>query len=83
MRVTLTGHAVERAAQMEVDYQRLYALVSGAVPSSVDYPSGRRYPGARVAVGDGLAVPYRIEDGVRVVITVLWDGMEAREQVLG
>jgi hypothetical protein len=83
MKVSMTAHAIERANEMEVSYQRLSALVSGAVPSSMDYPSGKRYPGARVAVGDGLAVPYRIESGVRVVITVLWDGKEAREQVLG
>ena len=68
----LTKHARQRAEEMGLSEIEVLAAV--AVPE-MEYPSTKD-PAARVAVANGLAVPYNPDRGC--VITVLWHRAEGR-----
>lgn len=80
MRVRLTDHARERAAQMGVRTRRVKDTLMMA---DIVYENGptSKYPGTWVAQLADLAVPFfetTDPDGepVRVAVTVLWRGTE-------
>lgn len=59
--------------QMNVDLARVNSVLRCPEKS---YPCSARYPGRRVAAGDGLAVVF--DEAGETVVTVLWDGREGR-----
>jgi hypothetical protein len=71
--VRLTQHARQRAAEMSVRTKQVKLALR---EPEVVYAS--KTPGYEVALRDNLAVPFRVERGVRIGITVLWRGQEER-----
>lgn len=59
--------------QMGVDLVRVNDVLRFPEKS---YPCSSRYPGRRVAAGDGLAVVFAEDDDT--IVTVLWDGRDHR-----
>lgn len=66
-----TAHALGRMEEMGVAWRDVLAVVENPV---LTYPASRLYPGATVAVGGILAIPFR--DGK--IVTVLYRGREGR-----
>jgi hypothetical protein len=71
--VRLTEHARQRAAEMSLRTKQVKLTLR---EPEVVYIG--RTPGCEVALRDNLAVPFRVERGVRIGITVLWRGQEER-----
>lgn len=67
MKVKLSDHARQRAAEMGVSTKRIKQLFRNP---HLDYPS-TNHPNCRVAVHGDLAIPYDPRTGI--VITVLWN----------
>jgi len=79
LRPVLTDHARERCAEMGIPTKQVKRAVTAP---EADYPARQGSPGMRTAVRGRLAVGYRVgqEEGVAVVTTVLWNGLESRAE---